>query len=94
MIIQIIPKIGGAPIAVEAAQFAVFNEAGTLIAVAGEYGPKGTIRISHAGEDPNEFESTKRAFGYGQHEVVVDHLSSPPPPSGARLIGGPGFKKP
>ena len=84
MTIEIIPRIGGQPLRLEVAQFILFNDDGTPIAVAGEFGPRGTVRIAHAGE--NSFPSVMNAFGYGQHKVKVDHLEVPPPPSGARQL--------
>jgi hypothetical protein len=90
MIIQILPKIGEQPIQLDAAQFIVLNDAGTPIIVAAEYGPQGAIRVCHAGEGADKFNAAMRAMGYGQHKIIVDELSQPPAPRGARLIGGPG----
>lgn len=72
MIIEILPKIGGQPIRIEAAQFVVLNEVGTPIAVAGEYGIAGAVRISKA--DEKDFNQTLRVFGYGEHDIVCEQL--------------------
>jgi hypothetical protein len=84
MFIQIIPKIGGQPIVIEASQLAVFGPVnGTPLVVAGEFGPSGAIKVSHAGDQ--DFNSTLRAFGYN-HTVTVEALKLDPPPPGGKLI--------
>lgn len=57
-----------------------------IAAVAGNYGPNGTARASHALDD--DFNQTLRAFGIDRM-VVCDKLVLPQPPPGARLIRGP-----
>jgi hypothetical protein len=84
VILQIVPKIGGQPLQLEASQFLVLNDEGTPIAVAGEYGPRGSVRIAHAGE--NDFPAVLRAFGYGRHKIEVAFLDSPAAPRGARKM--------
>jgi hypothetical protein len=88
MLIQIIPKIGGQPIVIEASQLAVFGPInGTPLMVAGEFGPEGCVKVSHAGDQ--DFNSTLRAFGYNQ-TVVVETMKLDPPPGGGQRIGGGG----
>jgi len=88
MIIDVINGIGGAePIRLDASQVVVYNDQGTPIMVAGEYGPKGAHCVAHVG-DAN-FNQILQAFGVQRHEVIVDHIDRAPVPGGARLLAGP-----
>ena len=84
MIVEIINLAGGPPLRVEAAQFIAYNDTGTPVVVAGEYGPPGTIKAAHVGDA--DFNQVLRAFGHGQHHVEVSTLHLPPPPMGAKLV--------
>lgn len=57
-----------------------------IAVAAGDYGPDGTVRASHA-LDP-DFNQTLRALGIDRM-VVCDKLILPQPPPGARLLHGP-----
>ena len=87
MIIQIIPSLGGRPLRLDASQIVVMNDEGTPIAVLGAYGPDGAVKISHAGDA--DFNQTLRAFGHGQHTVIVERVGALPPPPGAQLLHTP-----
>lgn len=86
MRITLIPKIGGAPLVLDIAQFVVQQDNGTPIAVGAEYGPPGTQAISMVGMP--DFQRILEVLGV-HTTVVVDTLRLPAPPSGARLITGP-----
>jgi hypothetical protein len=59
---------------------------GDVAAVAGDFGPDGVVRASHA-LDP-DFNPTLRAFGI-ERTVICDRLVLPQPPPGAQIIRGP-----
>lgn len=59
---------------------------GQPVAVAGDFGPEGTVRASHALDD--DFNATLQALGINRL-VICDKLVLPPPPPGARLVRGP-----
>lgn len=85
MIVEILPKIGGAPLRLEASQVLVLNEQGTPVAIAGEYGPQGGIMAAHAG-DQQDFNRALRTFGYGRHQIITERISPSRPPVGAKLL--------
>ncbi len=62
--------------------------AGQPVAVAGDFGPDGVVRASHALDD--DFNATLQALGINRM-VVCDRLVMPPPPPGAQLIRGPDY---
>lgn len=88
MIVEIMDRVGGQPIRLVASQVVVRNDDGTPLCVAGEYGPAGAVRASHAGDA--DFNRTLRAFGYAGREVRVEPINVPGPPRGATLLAGPG----
>lgn len=86
MIISIIPKIGGQPIVLDAAQFVAYQDNGTPISVGAEYGPENSQAVSCVGN--TDFERMLRALGV-RSTVVVDRLILPQPQPGAKLLAGP-----
>lgn len=84
MIVELIPPLGGSPIRVVTAQLVVMNNNGTPIAVAGEFGPDGAVKIATVSD--SDFINTLRAFGYGQHRIVVSPLELGEPPAGSKLL--------
>jgi hypothetical protein len=91
MIVEIIDRIGRQPIRLDASQVLVRNNAGTPIAIAGEYGPEGVIKTAHAQDD--DFNQVLAAFGCNGRVVVktlqLDHLGIP---RGLRPVAGPGVR--
>jgi len=85
VIVEIISD--GKPLRIPASQLVVFDDNGTPICVAGEYGPDGAYKVSHAADE--DFNQSLRAFGVGRHQVVTDFLEPPPVPGGARPLTGP-----
>lgn len=73
MTVEILPRLGGAPVRIDAAQLVVRGAGGTPLCVAGEYGPAGAVRVAHARDPDGEFDRALRAFGYGPGptEVIV-----------------------
>ena len=59
---------------------------GDIAAAAGDFGPDGVVRASHA-LDP-DFNATLRAFGVNR-QVICDQLVLPQPPPGAKIIRAP-----
>ena len=59
---------------------------GDIAAAAGDFGPDGVVRASHALEP--DFNATLRAFGIDR-SVICDKLVLPQPPPGARIIRAP-----
>ena len=57
-----------------------------IAAAAGNFGPEGVVRASHALEP--DFNATLRAFGINR-TVICDELVLPKPPPGAQLIRAP-----
>jgi hypothetical protein len=90
MKLHVISRIGEPPLELDASQFLAFNDDGTPIVVAAEYGTQGAISVCHAGEGQEKFNRMLHNLGYGRHKVIVDRLSLPQPPSGASLISKPG----
>jgi hypothetical protein len=86
MIIDI-ATIGEAPIRLNGAQIVVYNDEGTPIMVAGQYGIEGACKVAHAGDA--DFQQTLRAFGVDRHEVVAEEIRLSPVPAGARVIRSP-----
>jgi hypothetical protein len=84
MLIQLTSIGDGGTVSLPVSQLVVFNDQGTPIMVAGEYGPPGSIKVAHAA-DP-DFKQVLRAFGYGRHQIETTNLSLPEPPSGAKLL--------
>lgn len=76
----------GEPITIPASLVVVYSDDGTPIMVAGEYGPDGAVRASHALD--KDFNSTLHALGINR-TVLCDKVALPPPPPGARLIRQP-----
>lgn len=83
MILEIISKIGGAPLRIEASQLMIRNEQGTPLAVAGEYG-NGAVKVAHALD--RDFQKSLQAFGFGRHRVEATVIESPAAPHGAKLL--------
>lgn len=90
MIIKVLSRLGGPPIEMDAAQIIVALDNGTPCMAACEYGPNGMVKIAHVNDA--DFNQVLRACGYGHVEIIAEHLSTRPPPPGAKLIAGPGFK--
>ena len=88
MHVLIVDRMGGRPLKLPAAQIVVYNDAGTPIMIAGEYGPAGAIKVAHAQDA--DFNATLRGFGHGQIVVVAETVRTAPPPPGATLVAGPG----
>lgn len=86
MKIQLIPRIGGAPVVLDVSQFIVVNDMGTPISVGAVYGPDGADAVSCIG--CNDFQRMLRVLGINT-TVVVDKLTLPKPQPGAKLIAGP-----
>lgn len=89
MIVEIVPDSGigrGQPIVVAASQVVIRLSDGTPVAVAARYGSDGGYAVYHV-KDP-DFHKMLRALGV-HTTVVVDNLSMPKPPPGARLVAGP-----
>ncbi len=88
MRVTILPNgIGSKPVVLEATLVVCEHDNGTPFMVAGNYGPEGAERASHALDD--DFNDTLRKMGVNK-TVITDKLQLPPPPPGARIIRGPG----
>jgi hypothetical protein len=88
MIVELLNGIGGSePIRLPASQVVVYNDQGTPIMIAGEYGPAGAYRIARVGDE--DFNQILQAFGVQRHAVIVDQVAGAPVPGGAKLIAGP-----
>lgn len=78
----------GPPARIEASQVVIYGDNGEPIAAVAAWGPNGCYKVVHAA-DP-DFPRVMAALGVGRHKlVVVDKLSSAPPPRGAKLLAGP-----
>lgn len=86
MIVSIIPRVGGTPITLDASQVVVYQDNGTPIAVAAEYGPERSQAVSMAGQA--DFQRFLRLLGVNT-TVVVDRLPVTKPHPGAVLVAGP-----
>lgn len=86
MRIQLIPRIGGAPLVFDVSQFIVVNDQGTPISVGAVYGPDGADAVSCVGA--SDFQRMLRVLGVNT-TVVVDKLVMPKPQPGAKLLAGP-----
>jgi hypothetical protein len=87
--IEIIPGGGvgrGAPLRIPVTQVVVYQDNGTPIACAAEYGTENSQAVSMAGLP--DFNRTLRALGVGM-TVICDGIAMPPPPPGARLVADP-----
>lgn len=84
--VEIAAKVGEKPLRIAATRVAVFNDQGTPLLVAGEYGPEGASAV--ASYQDRDFTRVLEALGFGRHQVEVDVVDSPPPPPGARLLAG------
>jgi hypothetical protein len=91
MFIEILPKVGGTPVRLEASQVLLLLDNGSPVMVAGEYGAEGFVKCAHAMDA--DFQQVLRALGYKNHQVVVDILETTPPPRGARVVAGPGLQR-
>lgn len=89
MIVEIVDRIGGRPIRVNASQVLIRHEDGTPIGIAGEYGPSGNVRICH-GMD-RDFDQTLRAFGYRGDRVKVESVDLSGSRPDHKLLAGPGL---
>ena len=89
MKIRLVLKFGSEPIEADVSQFVVTNDDGTPILVAGEFGAKGMVKIANAADA--DFNTTLTGFGYKPVNVI--HSGIQPPPSNARLVGGPGIQR-
>lgn len=78
MVIEIVPRLGGAPLRLDASQIIIFDDNGNAVGVAGEFAGN-SIKISHAADA--DFNHTLQAFGFGRHRVMTSVL-----PAGASLI--------
>jgi len=86
--VTIVPRIGGGepPLVLEVGLVICQHSDGTPFMVAGDYGPEGTHRASHALD--RDFNQTLRKLGIDR-TVFCDELLLPPPPPGAKLIRKP-----
>ena len=74
----------GSPIRLSVSQLVVYNNQGTPIMVAAEFGGERSQCVAKAGDA--EFERVLTAVGFGHHKVIVDEVSIPPAPPGAKLF--------
>ena len=74
----------GSPIRLSVSQIVVYNNQGTPLLVAAEYGIDGAQCIAKVGDD--DFERVLKSVGFGHHKIIVDELNMSPVPSGAKLI--------
>lgn len=89
MIVEIVDNLGRSlPVRVPASQVIVYTDQMTPVMIAGEYGPAGVLRLSHLHDA--DFAQTLQSFGVGRHQLNITSIRTTPPPSGARLINGPG----
>jgi len=82
MIIHILTNVSREPVVMHATQVVVFNNQGTPISAAAEYGPEGAQKVVRVGD--SDFERFLKALGVGgdvRVDVVRDDV-----PSGARLL--------
>lgn len=88
MIVRILAEVDGrlAPLTLCATQVVVYQDNGTPIAAAAEYGMENSQAVAKAGDA--DFNTLLRNLGVEQR-VVCDTLELPKPPPGARLIAGP-----
>jgi hypothetical protein len=87
MILKILPNgPGSQPLIIDASLVLACLDNGTPVMAAGDYGPGGTLKASHAGD--KDFNKTLRDLGLDK-TVICDTLVLPPPPPGARVIAGP-----
>lgn len=91
MQLSLLPQFGGSQITLRAAQVVIYNDVGTPVAVLGEFGPNGVIKVARAGDA--DFNATLRAFGYSGSPVDVEKRKLDAPPAGAALLAGPGFPR-
>ena len=75
MIVEIADKFGGKPLRIDASQVIIRSDAGTPVAVAGEYGAAGTISVAHAGEG-EVFLRALKVFGYGESSPTIEHMKA------------------
>ena len=88
MRVYLLPKgIGGAPLVLEATLVICEHGNGTPFMAAGNFGPEGAERASHALDA--DFNDTLRKLGIDK-TVICDKLQLPQPPPGAKIIRGPG----
>ena len=81
MIVELISE--GKPIRIPVSQLVVYNDEGTPVAIAGEFG-MGAIKVAHAMDE--DFEATLRTFGVGRHKIEVVELPAHSVPGGAKLL--------
>ena len=87
MKLEILTKgVGGTPLFIDASLVICRLADGTPVMLAGEYGPDGEVRASHALDD--DFNQTLGALGVSQL-VMCDRLVLPSPPPGAKLLHAP-----
>lgn len=86
MIIEIVSRVGGPPVVLEASQFVVRNDQGTPISVGAVYGPDDTDAVSCVG--CSDFQRMLRVLGINT-TVIVNRLAFPKPQPGAVLVAGP-----
>lgn len=90
MILDVVPEgqfVAGRSMRLAASLLIVRHDDGTILGVAGAYGPGGTVLMSH--HNDKDFQSTLRRLGVNE-TVLCDTIQLPGPPSGYRLIAGPG----
>ena len=79
MIVHLTDHISGSghpPLQMEASQLLICDKLGNPIMVAGEFGPSGSYKVAHAGD--KDFNDVLKMFGYHQHKVHVEPLSTLP----------------
>lgn len=85
MRVKILASVGQPPIILDAAVVLVENQFGEPISVACEGGAEGIYWLAHT-KDP-DFQQILRSLGIAS-TVIVDSMSAPKLPQGARLING------
>lgn len=89
MIIEVIDRIGGKPLRLNANQVLIRLDDNTPVMLAAHYGPDNALAAGSAAHNPDEFRRLLQSLGVGE-TVIVKTVSGSPPPSGARLLRRPG----
>lgn len=88
MRIEIIDRVGGSPLVLEASQILVRLDDGTPAMIAAHYGPNNALAIGSAPHNADEFRRLLRVLGVAE-TVIVKTVNGAPPPAGARLLHSP-----
>ena len=87
MRVTLIPKnMQGSPITMEVSLILATFDNGTPFVVAGDYGPDGSVKASHAGCE--DFNKTINDLGINR-TVFCDTIQLPQPAPGAKLLYAP-----